>query len=97
VSFREFARARNPVPPNRPVQALMTGGPFRLSRNPLYLTLVCLHGGIALIAGNGWMLATLPMALLVVRFYVIAREEAYLHRRFGNAYLEYQARVRRWI
>lgn len=96
-SFRKFAKSGTPVPPNRPVQALMTSGPFRFSRNPLYLALASVHGGIALVSGLGWILVTLPVALLVVRFYVIAREEAYLTRRFGQAYLNYKVRVRRWL
>ena len=96
-ALREFARHRNPVAPNRPVQGLMTGGPFRFTRNPLYVALALLQAGGALLAREGWVLLTLLPALVVVRYYVIAREEAYLARRFGAAYGEYRARVRRWI
>lgn len=96
-SFRQFAKSGTPVPPNRPIQTLMTSGPFRFSRNPLYLVLASVHGGIALVSGLGWILVTLPVILLIVRFYVIAREEAYLTRRFGEAYLNYKIRVRRWL
>ena len=95
--FREFQRSRNPVPPNRPVRALMTRGPFRFSRNPLYLALALLHGGMGLVLANGWVLLSLIPALLIVRYYVIAREEAYLRRRFGATYAAYAARVRRWL
>jgi len=97
MSFREFNRAKNPVPPNQPIQSLMTSGPFRFSRNPLYVALAFLHGGIAFLSGNTWILTTLPLTLLFVRYYVISREEAYLVRRFGQTYLEYMARVRRWL
>lgn len=97
LAFREFARSNNPVPPNQPVKDLMDLGPFRFTRNPLYLALALLQAGIGLASGNFWILATLPLAVLVVRYYVIAREEAYLTRRFGKAYLDYQARVRRWF
>ena len=97
MSFREFNRAQNPVPPNQPIQSLMTSGPFRFSRNPLYLALGFLHGGIALLSGNAWILISLPLSLLFVRYYVISREEAYLVRRFDQAYLEYMGRVRRWL
>lgn len=96
-AFRQFARSDNPVPPNRPINDLMDGGPFRFTRNPLYLALALLQAGVGLISGNGWILVTLLPALAVVRYYVIAREEAYLTRRFGQAYLDYQARVRRWF
>ena len=97
AAFREFRRHGNPVPPHKPVNCLMCGGPFRYTRNPLYLTLALGHAGLGLLLDNGWLLLTLPPALLVVRYYVIAREEAYLRRRFGQAYLDYQARVRRWL
>lgn len=97
MSFREFNRAQNPVPPNQPIQSLMTSGPFRFSRNPLYLALGFLHGGIAFLSGNAWILMSLPLSLLFVRYYVISREEAYLVRRFDQAYLEYKSRVRRWL
>lgn len=97
LGFREFLRARNPVPPNRPVQGLMVTGPFRITRNPLYLALALIHLGVAAVSGNAWILLTLPLVLLVVRYYVIAREEAYLVRRFGQDYLDYMHRVRRWL
>lgn len=96
-AFRQFARSENPVPPNQPVNDLMDGGPFRFTRNPLYLALALLHAGIGLVSGEAWVLLTLLPALLVVRYYVIAREEAYLARRFGQDYLDYLARVRRWF
>ncbi len=96
-AFRQFSRHANPVPPNRPVNDLMLDGPFRFTRNPLYLALALLQAGVGLIAGNAWILLMLAPALLYVRFFVIAREEAYLARRFGQSYLDYQARVRRWF
>ncbi|HED35816.1 MAG TPA: isoprenylcysteine carboxylmethyltransferase family protein [Gammaproteobacteria bacterium] len=96
-AFRQFARNNNPVPPNQPVNGLMVQGPFRFTRNPLYLALALLQAGVGLISGNGWILMTLPLVLLIVSRYVIGREEAYLSRRFGQAYLEYQSRVRRWL
>jgi len=96
-AFRQFASNDNPVPPNQPIMSLMEEGVFRFTRNPLYLALALLHSGIGLISGSAWVLITLLPALLVVRYYAIAREEAYLARRFGQEYLDYQARVRRWF
>ncbi|WP_457672970.1 methyltransferase family protein [Thiolapillus sp.] len=96
-AFREFRRAANPVAPRHPIGELMTAGPFRHTRNPLYLTLALLHGGIALVLGNAWLLLSLLPVLVVIRYHVIAREEAYLSRRFGSAYREYQRQVRRWF
>gem|GEM_PF-56373 len=95
--FGEFARHRNPVPPNQPIKGLMTGSPFRFTRNPLYLALALLHSGLGLVSANVWLLITFVPALLTVRYYAIAREEAYLTRRFGAVYRDYQARVRRWL
>lgn len=97
MGFREFSIAGNPVPPNRRIEGMMTGGPFRYSRNPLYLALALLHAGIALLFGTVWLLLSLIPVLVVVRYYVIAREEAYLTRRFGPAYRDYQKRVNRWF
>lgn len=95
--FRQFSLADNPVAPNRVINGLMMAGPYRFTRNPLYLALVIMHAGIALMTGIGWLLVTLLPVLFLVRYYVIAREEAYLIRRFGQDYLDYQKRVRRWI
>lgn len=96
-AFSQFAQSNNPVPPNQPVKDLMVQGPFRFTRNPLYLALALLQAGVSLVSGNGWILMTLPFVLLIVRHYVIGREEAYLARRFGQTYLDYQSRVRRWL
>ena len=97
TAFRHFTRHDNPVAPNRPVSGLMETGPFRYTRNPLYLALALLHAGIGLVSANAWILLALAPTLLIVRYYAIAREEAYLMRRFGEAYREYQRRVRRWF
>lgn len=97
TAFREFRRHHNPVRPTEPVETMMTGGPFRLTRNPLYLALALLHAGLALVTRNIWLVLTLLPVLLIIRYYVIAREEDYLRRRFGQHYRDYQARVRRWL
>ena len=97
TAFREFRRHHNPVRPNQPIETIMTGGPFRLSRNPLYLSLALVHAGLALLTRNIWLVVTLLPVLLIIRYYVIAREEAYLGRRFGERYLNYRRRVRRWL
>jgi protein-S-isoprenylcysteine O-methyltransferase Ste14 len=94
---RLFRLAGTSVLPTRPSTALVTHGPFRFTRNPMYLGLTVLDSGIALLAWAPWILIFLPGAVLAVRYGVIAREERYLARRFGHAYREYTARVRRWI
>ncbi|MFI5210728.1 MAG: methyltransferase family protein, partial [Gemmatimonadales bacterium] len=69
----------------------------RFSRNPMYVGMTLLYLGIALWANSLWPLLLLPAVLVVMRRGVIAREEAYLERRFGDEYRSYRARVRRWL
>ncbi|MCG8030248.1 MAG: isoprenylcysteine carboxylmethyltransferase family protein [Candidatus Thiodiazotropha taylori] len=95
--MREFHASRNPVAPIRPVNRLMVSGPYRFTRNPLYLSLILLQLGLALFFLNGWMAVLLLPVVIIVHVYVVAREEAYLLRRFGSDYQAYQERVRRWI
>jgi protein-S-isoprenylcysteine O-methyltransferase Ste14 len=92
-----FRRAGTPVDVRRPTTAIVTGGPFRFSRNPGYLSLTVMYVGIAVLADALWPLAVLPGVVLVVQRTVIEREERYLERKFGDDYLRYKLRTRRWI
>jgi len=92
-----FRRARTSLIPVRPATALITDGPFRFTRNPLYLSLVLLYLGITFWLGVLWPIVLLPALIFLVQQVVILREEAYLESRFGEAYRAYQARVRRWL
>ena len=92
-----MARARTEIMPHRPASALVTNGPFRLSRNPLYVSMAIGYLGAAVWTGRLGAIALLPVAIAVLRKVVIAREEAYLRRRFGDEYAQYQKRVRRWL
>lgn len=97
AGIRNFARAATPVPSSQPVRALVTTGVHGWSRNPIYLGMFLLYVGIGLVVRSPWvLLLALPLAI-TIRFGVIAREEAYLERRFGDAYRGYKARVRRWL
>lgn len=96
-SFVEFWRARTSPLPIRPTTAIVTTGPYRFTRNPMYLSLALLYAGLALWFAVIWALMLLPVALVIVRYYVIAGEERYLERKFGQEYLDYKARVRRWL
>jgi protein-S-isoprenylcysteine O-methyltransferase Ste14 len=97
ASIRNFSRAATPVPTNRPVRALVTTGTHGWSRNPIYVGLFICYVGIGLVACSPWILVlTLPL-FITLRYGVVAREEAYLERRFGDAYRDYKARVRRWL
>jgi protein-S-isoprenylcysteine O-methyltransferase Ste14 len=96
-SFAWFARQKTTVIPNKPANALILDGPFRLTRNPLYLAMAFLTAGAGLWLNTWWVLILLLPAVALVDRFVIAREEAYLRRRFGAEYDVYTARVRRWL
>lgn len=91
-----LARARTPIPTWQPTARLVTSGPYRRTRNPIYLAMAACHLGIAFLVADAWLLATLAVALPILHFGVVRREERYLERRFGEEYLAYRARVRRW-
>lgn len=95
--FSLFRRAGTTVPTETPTTALVTRGPYRYSRNPIYVGLSLLYTGIAVTADNVWMLGLLVLVLAIMTYGVIKREEAYLERTFSDDYRAYKARVRRWV
>ena len=95
--LQTMREADAPVRTDRPVPRLSTEGPFRYSRNPGYLSLAMLYAGIAVLRNALWAILFLPLALYVIQREVIGREERYLERTFGEEYLAYKARVRRWV
>ena len=90
-------RAGTAIPPNRPTTELVTDGPYRYSRNPLYLALTLIYAGVGLIADDLWILILLVPLLLLIHWGVVVREERYLEAKFGEAYRRYKERVRRWL
>ncbi len=92
-----FGRAGTTVPTDTPTTALVTRGIYRYSRNPIYLAMALAQLGIAAAVDSPWILATLPVVLVIIRHGVIAREERYLEAKFGEDYRAYKARVRRWF
>ena len=92
-----FVRAHTTVIPHRQVSQVVTTGPFRISRNPMYTAFALITVGAALAIGTWWPLATLIPALLVIRFGVIGPEERYLAATFGEDYAAYSRRVGRWL
>ena len=97
AGIRNFARSATPVRTSEPTRAIVTTGIHGWSRNPIYLGLFLLYGGIGIAAWSPWaLMLMLPLASMI-RYGVVAREEAYLERRFGDAYRDYKARVRRWL
>ena len=92
-----FSRKGTSVEPWKPTTAIVTTGPYRLTRNPAYLGMALIYVGIAMLADAPWALLPLPVVLVVIDRAVIAREERYLVRTFGQEYLDFKARRRRWI
>jgi protein-S-isoprenylcysteine O-methyltransferase Ste14 len=97
LGIRNFTRAATPVPSKEPTRVLVTTGIHGWTRNPIYLGMFLIYGGIGVAAPSPWtLILTLPLAI-TIHYGVVAREEAYLERRFGDAYRDYKARVRRWL
>lgn len=92
-----FRRAGTSMVPMNPTTALVSSGPYRLTRNPMYLGMAFLYVAFAFALGVIWALAFLPAVVVIVDRFVIAREERYLERKFGQAYRDYKTRVRRWL
>jgi protein-S-isoprenylcysteine O-methyltransferase Ste14 len=92
--FRIGGQSENPW---KPTLHIVERGPFRFSRNPMYLQMVLVSIGVAIALVNWWILALTPLGAWVLQRFAILPEEAYLERKFGTSYLEYKRRVRRWL
>jgi protein-S-isoprenylcysteine O-methyltransferase Ste14 len=92
-----ITRAGSNVPTYLPTTAIVESGPYRFTRNPIYLGMFLGLIGLAIAFDNLWLLMTLVPFALVIRYGVVAREETYLERKFGDVYRGYRARVRRWL
>jgi protein-S-isoprenylcysteine O-methyltransferase Ste14 len=92
-----LVRAGTNVSPLKPTTAIVTGGPYRFTRNPLYVGIISFFVGLSLVIGTWWGLVVLVPAVLVLHNGVVLREEAYLERKFGLPYLEYKRSVRRYL
>ena len=97
LGSREMRRAETTLDPRKPATTIVTGGPFRYTRNPLYLSMTLIYGGIAAVANALPAALLLPIVLRLMRRGVIEREERYLERKFGDEYIEYKVRTPRWI
>lgn len=96
-SVLAFKRAETSPDVRKPTTALVTNGMYRLSRNPMYVSLVIVYLGIACWINSIWILLFLIPVLVVVNRGIIKREEHYLEKKFGDEYLQYKSEVRRWI
>ena len=95
--FRAMHKIGTNIDVRKPALRIVSVGPFRYTRNPLYLSLVLLYLGIALFFDMAWLIALLMPIILVIHFGVIRREERYLEGKFGEDYLDYKKKVRRWV
>ena len=92
-----ITRAGSNVPTNLPITTIVASGPYRFTRNPIYLGMFLGLIGLAIAFDNLWLLVTLVPFVLVIRYGVVAREEDYLERKFSDIYRGYRSRVRRWL
>jgi protein-S-isoprenylcysteine O-methyltransferase Ste14 len=97
LTLREFSRANTSINHRRPTTSVITTGPFGLTRNPVYGAMTMLFVGIASVIDGLWILAMVIPAVLIVHFFVILKEEAFLEREFGDTYRRYKNSVRRWF
>jgi protein-S-isoprenylcysteine O-methyltransferase Ste14 len=97
VSLRTLRAARTSVRGNRPTRTIVRQGPYRFTRNPIYLAFSLLQIGVALLANSVWLLVTLIPAVALMSLVVIPKEEQYLTARFPEEYPSYTRAVRRWL
>ena len=96
-AFKQFREFRADVDTHTATTHIVSSGPFAQSRNPIYLSMLVSLVGVAVAVNSAWILVGLVVWYPLIRWGVIGREEAYLERKFGDEYLSYKARVRRWI
>jgi protein-S-isoprenylcysteine O-methyltransferase Ste14 len=92
-----ITRAGSNVPTNTPTTTIVEAGPYRFTRNPIYVAMFLGLAGLAMAFDSLWLLVVLVPFALVIRYGVVAREEAYLERKFDDVYRRYRSRVRRWL
>lgn len=92
-----FRLMKTGIYPNQPATSIVARGPYRFTRNPMYVGMTAISVGTALVVNSMWMIVTLPVVIWLLTVLVIRREEAYLSSAFGSSYDEYRRTVRRWI
>ena len=97
LSYREFRRAGTSVRGSERTRTIVRTGPYRFSRNPIYVAFILFEVGLSVWLNNAWLLVTLVPAAGVIAMVVIPREERFLERNFHDAYVSYKAAVRRWL
>jgi protein-S-isoprenylcysteine O-methyltransferase Ste14 len=97
AAFKAQHQAGTPVDPHQPTRALVKSGPYRITRNPIYLSFAFLISGAALIMNTFWTLPLVPGVLAILDRGMVRREEDYLEEKFGEDYAEYKHKVPRWL
>ncbi|MBS1918678.1 MAG: isoprenylcysteine carboxylmethyltransferase family protein [Bacteroidetes bacterium] len=93
----QFFRTKNSVITFKPANSLQTTGIYSISRNPMYVSLFFLYIGLSFLFGNWWTFVLLPVVIVIITLLFILPEERYLERAFGDSYLAYKEKVRRWF
>jgi protein-S-isoprenylcysteine O-methyltransferase Ste14 len=96
-SLLKFWRAKTNPFPHKPSSFLVMGGPYRVTRNPMYLSLTLFYIGLGFLLGISWTFIVLPFIIFIMNTYLIRKEESYLESRFGERYRAYKQQVRRWL
>ncbi|MGE5249968.1 MAG: methyltransferase family protein [Bacteroidota bacterium] len=96
-AVKSMFQAKTSPNPGRPTTSLVRSGPYRFSRNPMYIGLTLLYAGLVLFLGVTWGLVLLPIVVWLITAWVIVPEEKYLEQKFGEQYASYKSGVRRWI
>ena len=97
LGSREMRRAETNLDPRKPATTVVTEGPFRFTRNPLYLSMLLMYLGVSALANGLAPILLLPVVQRLMRSGVIEREERYLERKFGDEYMQYKVGTPRWI
>ena len=93
----QFGKVHTTLDPHGSVSAIVTSGPYRFSRNPIYFGFICTLIGLPLALGNYWGIVLSPLLMASMYSLVIKHEEAYLEEKFKDVYTSYRSRVRRWL
>jgi protein-S-isoprenylcysteine O-methyltransferase Ste14 len=96
-ALRSMLTARTSPNPNRPTSTLIYSGPYRFTRNPMYIGLTLMFAGLSIVFRLSWGLVLLPVVVWLITAWVIVPEENYLAAKFGAAYADYKSRVHRWL
>lgn len=96
-SIATIRRANSHISTNRPTTAIVSNGPYRFSRNPIYVAMLLGQIGVAIGINSIWIFAMSAPLFIILKYGVVLREEAYLERKFGSRYVDYTFRVRRWL